>query len=158
MGISMAAGAHSCCDDACIKLALVGEAEALIPDALQYAETHCCPGCPVGLAVQLPGRCLEVFGGELEEHRLVDIWDCNAAQWAWQLWHWGANSTLVNANSGKCLSVQSYAPARMEQSSSCSTYWRLTREHQLVDLTSGLCLYVDGRVTGKDRDANFTVK
>ena len=65
-------------------------------------------------------------------------------------------STLVNEYTGKCLSVYSHDPPRVDQSSKCATRWAFTRGSQLVDVASGLCLYVDGRVTGKDRDANFT--
>ena len=146
----------SCCDDTCTKLSLVAEAEALIPNALTYATEHCCSGCAPGKAVELPGRCLDVFAGYLEDHRVVDIWDCDV-QFDWQRWRWGAHGSLVNVHSDKCLSVYSYSPPHVEQSANCSTRWAFTRTFQLKEVDSGLCLFVDGRVSGKDRDANFTI-
>lgn len=132
-------GAASCCNSTCIKLALVAEAEALIPDSISYSEKHCCTSCAPADALVLPGRCLEVFGGHTEEHRVVDIWDCSLTQ-AWMRWRWSNGSTLINDHTHKCLSVYSYDPPRVDQSSECSTHWALNSQRQLVEASSGLCL------------------
>lgn len=112
--------------------------------------------------MELPGRCLEVYGGAHEEHRIVDIWDCHG--WAWQHWRylsetWGAPSPLQNVQTGKCLHVYSLSPtpARLEQSSDCSTAWQIRATGEVVHYPSGLCLLVNGTVTGKDKDVNYSV-
>jgi hypothetical protein len=146
----LAASASGCCDQKCIKRALVLEAEGG-PQALDFASAHCCSACSEG-AVKLPGRCLEVNSGLKEEHRNVDIWDCDPDEWSWQTWRWvGAGKTaraLNNTETGRCLHVYSYAPpARLEQSSNCDTLWEHTASNELVDSSTGLCLIVNDTVS-----------
>ena len=160
--IASAALANACCDERCIKSALVAEADGG-PDALSFASRECCLDCPGKEAVQLPGRCLEVFAGLPAEHRNVDIWDCNPGDWPWQTWRWlgtsGAKAgALQNVGTGRCLHIYSFsAPARLEQSSSCETLWQHTDYDQLIEATTGLCMIVNGTVTGKDKDVNYSV-
>jgi hypothetical protein len=153
--------ASSCCEERCIKRALVAEAEGGAA-AVDAVAKECCSGCASGQSIDLPGRCLEVNGGMPEEHRNVDIWDCHDYIYA-QRWQWvgeGAARALKNAYTGKCLHVYSYdAPARLEQSSSCSTRWAAPHAGSgvLVEAATGLCLIVNGTVVGKDKDVNYSV-
>lgn len=147
-----------CCDQLCLKTALISEAEGA-PDAASNGASKCCATCSSSV-VQMPGRCLEVFGGLKDDHRVVDLWGCDDS-FAWQTWLWNGNDPssfrlLKNAWSGSCLEVSSYEPPRVEQNSRCVSRWKLDNQ-QLVDERSGLCLFVDNAVTGRDADVNFTV-
>ena len=148
IGISASLG--GCCDNTCVKAALVVEAEGG-PEALTNAAANCCGGCFPGSEVTYPGRCLEVFAGKPEENRVVDLWDCELFDW--MRWTWTEKGALQNIDTKSCLTVLG---GGARQSSACATYWSFTPHRQLKEAASGKCLFVDTTVTGKDRDANFT--
>jgi hypothetical protein len=55
-----------------------------------------------GGTLQANGKCLDIIGaGSTADGTLVDLWDCNGG--GNQQWTTGANGSLVNPASGKCL-------------------------------------------------------
>ena len=159
--LTVVSGVRACCDEPCIKRALISEAEGGM-DALGVAVSSCCKACPQELALQFPGRCLEVIDGLKEEHRNVAIWDCDPQRRWFQLWNWvgeGKSRALKNAWTGKCLHVYSYAlPARLEQSSDCTlSLW----EQSAAGRAARQCIWAvrDRRRhrDRKDKDVNYSV-
>ena len=112
---------------------------------------------------------------------MVDIWDCGGSAegsvpGAQELWYWDSDSegVLRNRASGKCLTVFSAEPQslRVDQGddsapAGCSRWSWNESSGQLTTSDarsrgSGaketvLCLLVDGEVTGRDADHNYTV-